>query len=191
MPDESNVEDLFEDPALPGDLRVEGESAKRKGARARGPYNFQCPRCGKASTSPEIVHFCPHCGAPAAAAGTATGIRALLVDDALVARRKIGAVLKSLGCAVTEASDGVSALALLDEVHPNFIVLDVYMRPMGGLELLEELRQREEYARTPIVMLTAEADSQVVTEALRRKADDYLRKDARLDQLKERLLKQI
>lgn len=180
VPDESSIDDLFnKDKAAP--------------VQAKGALTFTCSRCGKQNASDETVKFCPHCGAPADAGGggSSTEIRVLLVDDAAIARKKIGAVLKSLGCVVVEASDGVEALAKVDEANPDLIVLDINMPKKGGIEVLDELRQQPQYQNTVIVMLTAEADSSVVADALRRKANDYLRKDASVVQLKERLLKNI
>jgi len=190
-PDETSADHLFEDPKPPsGPGSDPGEETPPSGQGAA--FTFTCSRCGKESAATEVVRFCPHCGAPAEAGrGASVSIRALLVDDAAIARKKIGAVLKSLGCAVVEATNGIEALKRIDEAKPNLIVLDVNMPQKNGLEVLEELRERPEYRDTAIVMLTAEADASVVSQALKRKADDYLRKDARVDQLKERLMKQI
>jgi len=187
LPDESSIDDLFSDEA-PASSPPDGGPVQ-----ARGALTFTCSKCGKKSAHDETVRFCPHCGAPAQAGGSGgpTTVKVLLVDDAAIARKKIGAVLKSLGCSVAEAKDGVEALATVDEVDPHLVVLDINMPNMSGIEVLDELRGKPRYQNTTIVMLTAEADAAVVSEALKHRANDYLRKDARVDQLKERLLKHI
>ena len=59
------------------------------------------------------------------------------------------------------------------------------------LQMLKVLRGMERFASTPVVMLTGEADAQIVTQALQLKISDYIRKDDPVESLKARLQKQI
>jgi two-component system OmpR family response regulator len=60
---------------------------------------------------------------------------------------------------VVEARDGEEALRLAGSLLPDVIVLDMMMPGLSGLEVLAELRRRPELASTPVVMLTARAQS--------------------------------
>jgi len=90
----------------------------------------------------------------------------MVVDDSLMVRQQVGRALKDAGFAVVEAHDGVDALAKL-AVTPDIalVVLDVNMPNMGGLELLETLRSRAEYAALPVVMLTTEGQPRLMQQA--------------------------
>lgn len=88
----------------------------------------------------------------------------LVVDDASMVRVQIRRTLEHHGYAVLEASDGVEALAKLEECpSTRLVVCDVHMPNMNGLEFLERLRAQGSV--TPVVMLTAEADPEVIRRA--------------------------
>ncbi len=100
--------------------------------------------------------------------------RALVVDDDpainLLLRTRLGA----RGYETTGAPNGKQALAAIHDHPPDLIFLDVSMPGIGGLEVLE--RVRAEAFDVAVIMTTAFGSEQVATEALRRGADDYLRK---------------
>jgi adenylate cyclase len=56
---------------------------------------------------------------------------------------------------VTEARDGLDALARLNEARPDVIILDLMMPEMDGFEFLEEMRQKAEWRGIPVVVVTA------------------------------------
>jgi CheY-like chemotaxis protein len=156
---------------------------------------YACWKCEKTFWAASELGSCSHCGAPASAlslvAPTDGELRVLLVDDALIARKKIGGILKSLGCQVVEAGDGEQGMALAAGNDPDLIVLDIHMPKVDGLQMLKALRGMERFASTPVVMLTGEADAQIVAQALQLKISDYIRKDDPIESLKARLRKQI
>jgi chemotaxis protein histidine kinase CheA len=84
--------------------------------------------------------------------------RVLLVDDSPVIRAMVSEILASAGLAVTTASDGEEALALITKEEPDLIISDVEMPRMDGFALLERVRQRSQ--RIPVVMLTTRATVQ-------------------------------
>jgi CheY-like chemotaxis protein len=92
---------------------------------------------------------------------TLTGIcgsragHALLVDDDDVVRRSVRQVLDPLGWQVTEAEDGLLAVASLNTRQPDVIILDLMMPKMDGFEFLDELRSRADWQDIPIVIITA------------------------------------
>lgn len=100
--------------------------------------------------------------------------RVLVVDDDPVTNRVLGLRLKKAGYEVHSAASGEEALGRLAEVRPDVLFLDVSMPGMSGLEVLE--RVRELGLDVAVVMMTAYGTEEVAIEALRRGADDYLRK---------------
>jgi CheY-like chemotaxis protein len=55
-----------------------------------------------------------------------------------------------------EADDGEESLELARRVRPDVVILDMMMPRRSGLEVLSELRQEEELADTPVIVLTAQ-----------------------------------
>ena len=83
------------------------------------------------------------------------GRRLLMVDDDDLERRQMRTALEQQGWTVTEASDGLDALARLKEGQPDVIVLDLMMPEMDGFEFLEEMRRNAEWRAIPVVVVTA------------------------------------
>ncbi|MFT7519412.1 MAG: signal transduction histidine kinase/CheY-like chemotaxis protein [Kiritimatiellia bacterium] len=71
----------------------------------------------------------------------ATGLRVLLVDDDRLSRMAATDLLRQLGCRVTDAGDGVTALSLFDEISFDIVVLDLMMPDLDGAALLRSLRK--------------------------------------------------
>ncbi|HEU5077539.1 MAG TPA: response regulator, partial [Polyangiaceae bacterium] len=65
----------------------------------------------------------------------------LIVDDSETVRNQVGRALKEAGFAVVGASDGVEGLREAQAGDFALILLDVSMPRMGGMELLDRLRQ--------------------------------------------------
>ncbi|WP_440959792.1 response regulator [Oceanicaulis sp. LC35] len=63
------------------------------------------------------------------------------------------------GFTVSLFENGPAALSGLGDVNPQLIMLDMMMPGMNGLEVLAELRTRPAFMRTPIVFMTAKAQS--------------------------------
>lgn len=69
------------------------------------------------------------------------GLRILLVEDDERVRRSIGNSLQRLGCTVSEAANGRSALRTLREGAVDLVATDLFMPDMDGLELIMEIRR--------------------------------------------------
>src|SRR5262245_31410979 len=106
--------------------------------------------------------------------GAAPVRRVLVVDDDPGINRLVQARLTSRGFEVSSATNGEEALARIGEAPPDLIFLDVAMPGIGGLEVLEQVRAQG--LDLAIIMMTAFGSEEVAIEALRRGADDYLRK---------------
>lgn len=101
--------------------------------------------------------------------------RILVVDDTAPVRAVIGALLERAGYRTTLAESGVEALARLVEGPAYDLVLcDVMMPGTDGLTLLRQIGI--DHPSTPVVMITAVQDIQVVMNAFRQGAIDYLLK---------------
>jgi two-component system response regulator MprA len=112
-------------------------------------------------------------------------MRILVVDDELAVRTALERALRLEGYEVDLASDGVEALDRLPEIHPDAIVLDVFMPRMDGIAVSTQLRARGD--RVPILLLTAGDDVADRVAGLDAGADDYLVKPFVLEELLARL----
>ena len=109
-------------------------------------------------------------------------MKALVVDDSLTIRRIIIKALGMVGVTDTvEAGDGAEAVKIAGEQTVDLILLDWNMPKMTGIEVLRTLRQAGN--KTPIVMVTTEAEKSRVIEAIKTGANDYLIKPFSPDQL--------
>lgn len=82
----------------------------------------------------------------------------LLVDDLAAMRRVVRSLLQQIGYdCVSEAADGLSALALLRTGGFQLLILDWNMPGLSGIELLNAIREEPGMATLPILMLTVEA----------------------------------
>jgi two-component system chemotaxis response regulator CheY len=90
--------------------------------------------------------------------------KVLIVDDSALSRRILRNILQQGGYDVTEAEDGMTAIEKYYLEKPDVVFLDMIMRGMPGLEVLESLRRIDENAR----VIVATADIQDSTQALAR-----------------------
>lgn len=101
----------------------------------------------------------------------------LLVDDDAVNRAVAKAVLEQNAFRVSEAVDGLAALERLRAAPDfNLVILDLDMPRMGGLEVLDWMRQNDVTATLPVIVLTGSTSEDEEPAAMDRGADDYVRK---------------
>lgn len=100
----------------------------------------------------------------------------LVVDDNAENRDMLSRRLRAQGFTIAAAENGPEALRLLEEVPFDLVLLDVVMPGMNGLEVLRDLRSRHAAADLPVIMATAQDDSNDVVAALRLGANDYVTK---------------
>lgn len=84
----------------------------------------------------------------------------LYVDDAHSLRQLMDMVL-SKHYQISLAENGAMGLEIAKKMHFDLIISDINMPIMNGFELLEALRNQQEYKFTPILMLTTEASAEM------------------------------
>ena len=97
-------------------------------------------------------------------------IRVLIVDDSALARRNLRQILESANCEVDEAEDGLSALERYFLDKPDVVLLDLVMRGMYGLDVLEKLRQLDPLAKVVVVSADVQTSSQQLVDEAGAKA---------------------
>jgi two-component system chemotaxis response regulator CheY len=104
-------------------------------------------------------------------------MRALVIDDSRAVRIIIGNLLRGIGMEVHEAKDGVEALEQL-QANPEIelLLVDWNMPRLNGLEFIRAVRAQRAFDGARILMVTSEAQSEQVTQALNAGANEYLMK---------------
>ena len=102
--------------------------------------------------------------------------RILIVDDNPTNVKVLQTRLAAEGYEVITAADGEEGLAAAREQTPDLILLDVMMPKLDGFEVCRRLRADAAFPFTPIIMVTAMADSKDVVAGLEAGGDEYLTK---------------
>jgi CheY-like chemotaxis protein len=116
----------------------------------------------------------------------------LVVDDNADTRVVVRWMLERWGCRVLEASDGRAAYEMTVEHRPDLVVMDLSMPVADGYEAIRSIRRREEFARLPVIAVTAFDRAVARDEAEAAGFDHYLSKPIdfkRLEVLVEKLTK--
>ena len=111
----------------------------------------------------------------------------LIVDDEPMTRTLLKLMLAPADYEVFEAEDGFGALDKIEHRKPDIMILDVMMPRMDGLMLCRILREREDTANTPIILLSAKTTPEAIQEGLFAGANRYLTKPVSRKNLLESL----
>jgi two-component system chemotaxis response regulator CheY len=113
----------------------------------------------------------------------------LIVDDDKSMVQIVASLLRELGFRnISQASDGPTALTKLRERSVSLIISDRNMRPMTGLQLLQQVRADETLKDLPFIMITAESSVKIVRAAGDAAVSNYLLKPFNAKLLKQRLV---
>ena len=113
--------------------------------------------------------------------------RILVVDDNMMTLDLVSRSLSRVGFDVTTAESGSAALAIVDEVNPDLIILDVMMPEMDGYEVCRSLRDKTNTTHLPILMLTALDSLEEKIRGFEAGADDYMTKPFQPAELQARV----
>ena len=103
--------------------------------------------------------------------------RILIADDTPDNIRLLEFCLDDIeDCELFTATNGVEALEVAREVHPETILLDVMMPGKDGIQVCREIRMDPKLAQVPIILVTAMSDEDDVVRGLEAGADDYVTK---------------
>lgn len=105
----------------------------------------------------------------------------VVVDDDKNLRWVLQTQLEDMHYAVTTASDGEQALALIDKEPPALVLTDLNMPGLSGLELLDRIHA--DYPEMPVVIITAFGTIQNAVQAMKAGAYNYLTKPIDFDEL--------
>ena len=106
---------------------------------------------------------------------TPRGMTILVVDDSADMRTYIRTVLED-EYNIVEAPDGLQGLAALSEHDVDFIITDLMMPAMDGLEFTRRVKSNLSYSHTPVLILTAQMADEYQTESYRVGVECYLHK---------------
>lgn len=114
----------------------------------------------------------------------------LIVDDEITTRATLKVRLMNRdGYTVYEAQNGAEALKQASDKLPSVIVLDWKMPDLSGIDVLRELRSREETRHIPVLMLTSKNLVSDVELAFEMGALEYLSKPLNLNLISEKIAK--
>jgi signal transduction histidine kinase/ActR/RegA family two-component response regulator len=120
----------------------------------------------------------------APAAPTLRGPEILLVEDNEINRKVVRALLRPLNASVTEAENGAIALERLTERRFDLVLMDLHMPVMDGLSATRAIRRaKAQFARTPIVALTAAVSEEDRAASFSAGVDDFLGKPVKGEML--------
>lgn len=112
-----------------------------------------------------------------------TKIRLLLVDDQQIVRQGLKSLLEAKPDleVVGEAENGQQAIAQVETLHPDIVLMDVRMPVMDGVDATRLIHQQ--FSQTKVLVLTTFDDDEYVSQAMRVGARGYLLKDTHSDDL--------
>lgn len=111
-------------------------------------------------------------------------MRVLYVEDSDINRRIVREMLGAAGIDMAEAEDGAIGLQMIEANDYDLILMDLRMPNMDGLTALKALRARPDAkAALPVIVITADAGSDIDANCRSAGADDLLMKPVSMPQL--------
>ena len=113
----------------------------------------------------------------------------LIVDDEIDIREFARNFFKKRGITVFTASSGREALEIIEQETPDLVLLDVRMEEMTGVDVLRELRKKND--STKVIMVTGVEEPEVMDEARRLGIVTYVHKPLILEELEKIVLGEL
>ena len=105
----------------------------------------------------------------------------LVVDDAAFMRMRMSKILSEAGYEVIQAENGLEAVEKYKSTKPDAVLMDITMPEMDGLTARKEIKSLDPQAR--VAMVTALGQQQIVLEAVKSGAKDFLVKPCEGDRV--------
>lgn len=116
--------------------------------------------------------------------------RILIVDDAAFMRMMLKQMFQESGHeVVAEAENGMQAIEKYNEFQPDLVTMDITMPEMDGIDAVKEIKKNHPSAR--IIMCSAMGQQQMVLEAIKAGAADFVVKPFQKDRVMEAMNKVI
>ena len=112
-------------------------------------------------------------------------MKIMSVDDSSTMRKIIATVLNTENYEIIPAENGQDALDKLSGVQPDVFIVDINMPVMGGVEFITRLRQKPEFKKTPVVILTTESEQDMIAKGKEAGANAWIVKPFESDDLIE------
>lgn len=113
-------------------------------------------------------------------------IKILIVDDTTTSRMIVRDALETIGFrSIQVAADGEQALKMMMSSPSHFVISDMNMPKMNGLELLRAIRNYKPISRTPFIILTGSPDKSFLEEGKKLGLNNYLAKPFTPPQLRQ------
>lgn len=110
----------------------------------------------------------------------------LIVDDEPANINLVAEILHNL-YEIRIATNGMTALSMIEKAKPDLILLDINMPQMNGYEVAAKLKSSEETTNIPFIFLTAKSDAQSIVEGFNHGAVDYISKPFSKEELLARV----
>jgi len=111
----------------------------------------------------------------------------LTIDDDPVVRKLIRKAVEDLGYDSVEMENGIKGMQFLKNHIPQLILLDVMMPEVDGLQVLEKIKETEEWASIPVILFTAVSQQEKVMHAIQLGVIDYVVKPFRLKVIQKKI----
>jgi len=98
------------------------------------------------------------------------------IDDSATMREVIKIAFRNENIHVITCPDAATALGQFNEAHPDAVITDVIMPDKDGYEVCEFIRRHEQFAKTPVILMSGVVNRTVAEKAMAVKADELIRK---------------
>src|SRR5688572_19408741 len=111
----------------------------------------------------------------------------LVVDDTPESLGFLTDTLDGAGYTVLIATDGESALRLVDQITPDLVLLDAVMPGLDGFETCRRLKKKPSLAHLPVIFMTGLSETEHVVKGLAAGGVDYVAKPIVVEELLARM----
>jgi DNA-binding response OmpR family regulator len=112
--------------------------------------------------------------------GAATVSKVVIVDDDRETREMLALALQMEGFEVSQVANGLKLISTLHVDKPDLILLDVNMSWIDGFELCRAVRKNEDFAKIPVVFISARAGTSDIERGIEAGASAYFTKPVEL-----------